>query len=134
MPAYEYNHPFLRWWVPVYFYAGAIFLWSSLPRPLPPGIDVPHLDKALHTIEYALFGFLLARALSADSPAALRRQFRLWAVLFAVLYGVSDEWHQSFVPMRRSTVWDVVFDGVGAVIGQLLFKTKGGPVLKENRS
>ena len=110
-----------RWWAPVYLYAALIFVVSSIPRVLPPQIRIPFLDKGLHMIEYGLLGFLLTRALFHDSPSGLRQNFRFWAVLFALLYGVSDEWHQSFVPMREASVWDALFDGVGAAIGQLFF-------------
>lgn len=114
------NSSFVRWWIPVYLYAGAIFILSSIPRPLP-AIKIPFLDKGLHMIEYGVFGFLLARALASDSPKALRHSFRTWAIVFALLYGLSDEWHQSFVPMREASLWDALFDGIGASIGQFFF-------------
>ena len=114
------TRPFVKWWAPVYLYASLIFVVSSIPRPLPP-IKIPHLDKGLHMTEYGIFGFLLARALSSDSPSNLKRHFRFWAILFACLYGLSDEWHQSFVPMREASLWDALFDGIGACLGQLFF-------------
>ena len=120
------TRPFVRWWVPVYLYMGLIFLLSSLPHPLPPIVlRIPFLDKGLHTIEYGVLGFLLARALSSNSPSRLRETFRGWAILFAILYGLSDEWHQRFVPMREASLMDAFFDGVGALLGQLFFQ--GGP-------
>ena len=112
----------MRWWAPVYLYAALIFLLSSISRPLP-AVKIPFMDKGLHMIEYGLLGYLLARAISNDSPKKLRQDFRFWAVLFALLYGLSDEWHQSFVPMREASIWDALFDGIGAAIGQLFFHT-----------
>jgi VanZ family protein len=38
----------------------------------------------------------------------------------AVLYGLSDEWHQSFVPGRTPDVVDILTDAIGAAIGLLL--------------
>jgi len=38
-------------------------------------------------------------------------------ILIAVLYGVSDEFHQSFVPARDASVMDLVSDTVGAFLG-----------------
>lgn len=115
------THPFARWWVPVYLYMGLIFFVSSIPLAFPAGLEFPFLDKGLHMVEYGLLGFLLARALSSDSPPRLREAFRAWAIFFALLYGLSDEWHQRFVPMRESSWVDVLFDGLGASFGQLLF-------------
>ena len=120
------NQPFVRWWVPVYLYAGLIFTVSSLPSPLP-AFKIPFLDKGLHAVEYGVLGFLLARAISNDSPRKLQQDFRLWAALFAFLYGLGDEWHQSFVPMREASLLDALFDGLGAFVGQFFFQ-KGSSV------
>jgi VanZ family protein len=38
------------------------------------------------------------------------------AILIAAAYGVSDEVHQSFVPMRSVEAMDVVADTVGAAV------------------
>jgi VanZ family protein len=43
------------------------------------------------------------------------------AVVAATVYGVSDEWHQSFVAGRCSEVADVVADFAGSVIGSSCF-------------
>ena len=41
---------------------------------------------------------------------------RIWApVLICALYASSDEYHQSFVPGRYSSVWDVCVDTLGAL-------------------
>jgi VanZ family protein len=45
----------------------------------------------------------------------------LWSVTWAVIYAVSDEWHQSFVLSRSATVADVIIDAIGAVCGALAF-------------
>ena len=115
--------PRARWWAPVYLYAGLIFVLSSIPAPIPP-VGVPFFDKWIHLVEYGVFGFLLARALASDSPKRLRENFRLWAIVFACLYGLSDEWHQLFVPMRQSSLWDALFDTIGASIGQFFFSSR----------
>lgn len=46
---------------------------------------------------------------------------RLFAWLLAILYAASDEYHQSFVPGRQASAWDVlIFDNLGAAIGMLI--------------
>jgi VanZ family protein len=41
-------------------------------------------------------------------------------VAIALLYGITDEWHQSYVPGRSPDVRDVVADTVGAVLAMLV--------------
>lgn len=67
----------------------------------------PGADKVAHAGAYGVLGALLTVATG-----------RPWlAVLIAAAFGVSDEFHQSFVPQRAADVYDVVADTVGATIG-----------------
>lgn len=81
-----------------------------------------------HFAEYLLFGVVLANALRLH--LGLRRTLVL-AILIASVYGVTDELHQYFVPMRSCdpTDWlvDTVAGAVGAAIacGVLRRRTKG---------
>ncbi|MCX6954305.1 MAG: VanZ family protein [Verrucomicrobia bacterium] len=58
---------------------------------------------------YGLLGTLLCR-IGRDWRAGL------WAVLAASAYGVSDEFHQSFVPGRSVEVADWMADTLGAAL------------------
>ncbi|GMV21549.1 MAG: hypothetical protein AMXMBFR57_14980 [Acidimicrobiia bacterium] len=74
-------------------------------------------DHVAHGLSYAVLAALFVRALAGG---ALREMTFRWvplAVLLAALYGVSDEFHQSFVPGRNPSVSDLVADTVGAVVG-----------------
>ena len=74
-------------------------------------------DWILHGVEYGVFGLLLARALHLTLGKS-SNFFLVGAVfLLAALYGVSDEWHQSFVPNRQFSAQDIVADGIGAFFG-----------------
>ena len=101
---------FLKFWFPVFAYSGIIFWASSQP----PGAALPWLfaDKFLHLAEYSALGFLVARALEGDLGLVAARLI-MYAFLFSFLYGVSDEWHQSFVPERFPSVTDVLLNRVG---------------------
>jgi VanZ family protein len=107
----------LRFWLPVYTYAALIFFFSSFSRPPQPP-PIPHGDKLLHLVEYAILGYLLARAAKNSSSSKLKVHFRTFAVCVALLYGLSDEFHQSFVPGRVVEGLDVVADTIGAFLGQ----------------
>ena len=103
----------VRLWLPVVLWAALIFAFSSVPD-LGTGLggwDLV-LRKIAHTAEYAVLGALLARAL-ASPPVA---------VLIGVLYAVSDEVHQAFVPGRHGSPIDVAIDAVGVVAGVLLWE------------
>lgn len=111
-----------KFWLPVYLYAFLIFILSSIPKLPYIGPDIPNLDKLLHIIEYGLFGLLLARAFE-NSPAQFmfsKNKILILTIIISCLYGITDEIHQAFVPGRESSVWDVLFDTVGAFIGSMV--------------
>jgi len=77
-----------------------------------------------HVVEYAILSFLLFRAISNAESSALRVNAYLFAIIFAILFGITDELHQFFVPGRDCSGLDVLFDGVGSclILIQRLFK------------
>ena len=106
--------PFVRNWLPVLVWAAVIFALSAVPD-LGTGLggwDLV-LRKLAHTAEYAILGALLARATERASLA-----FGL-----GVLYAVSDEIHQVFVPGRHGAPLDVVIDAVGVAVGIALWQS-----------
>ncbi len=105
----------LKFWFPVVVYSAIIFGLSRIPGQ---NIVEPifYWDKLLHTIEYAGLGLLYARALS-QKPDLIVVQVWALSVIFCYIYGVSDEFHQSFTPGRDSSLWDSLADFNGAAIG-----------------
>ena len=101
-------------WFPPLAWAVLIFIFSSLP-----GSTIPSpffsADKVFHLGVYAVLGYLVARALGYYGRA--RRFVMVLSVLICFLYGVSDEFHQSFVPDRTPSFMDVAADTVGSCIG-----------------
>lgn len=93
----------------------AIFALSSrstLPRP--ESISAEIFSIAGHFGAYFTLAATLWWALGL---ARLQDTSRLWlAFLGAVLYGISDEWHQSFVPGRMPDWRDLVTDAIGAAV------------------
>ena len=96
---------------------GVIFFLSAQPT-LPVIIPSPvNLQSILgHTVAYAVLAFLIGNAFHA---AGVRHPWA-FAVLVSALYGISDEFHQSFVPNRTPDLFDVATDIVGAAIGVAL--------------
>jgi len=99
-------------WLPVIAYAAVIFILSSISETpsLPEGIS----DKGLHGGLYAGFALVLVRALARGRWAGVTFLSACLAVSLAVMYGVSDEVHQSFVPGRTADAADVAADAWGA--------------------
>jgi len=95
-----------------------IFFLSS--RPLPPaGKALP--DWANHAIAYGILSILACRALEGGLRAPLSFPRAAVAIAFCALYGMSDEWHQSFVPSRTAEARDVMSDTVGASLAAAAF-------------
>lgn len=104
------------WLFALLAWAVVIFLLSSFPNPPGPR-GAEWQSYAAHTVEYAVFAFLAARLLAAIWPASPPWQLALAAWVLAVLYGLSDELHQAFVPGRDASLVDVAFDTIGAAMG-----------------
>src|SRR5262245_18792144 len=84
---------------------------STLPAP-PEGFS--YYD--VHTAVYAGLGLLMARALGRGVRSVSLGAV-LGAAVISMLYGVSDEFHQRFVPGRTFDVFDMLADAIGSVLG-----------------
>jgi len=84
-----------------------------------PSLSLPRLttDKMAHAGVYAGLALLLVRAFAGGLPGRITPKTALLAVAVTILYGVSDEWHQLFVPGRTSDRADVLADAIGALVG-----------------
>lgn len=109
---------------------GAIYLASSQSLPGPAGF-IP--DWFTHGAAYGTLAVLLCRALAGGFRALPVRNVVL-AVVLSTGYGVTDEYHQSFVPERHSELADVAKDLLGALAGGGLFflTATGASVRKES--
>jgi VanZ family protein len=74
------------------------------------------VDKYLHAALYAGLSALIVRALAGGWHRRLTVGIVVAAIMMAAAYGVSDEFHQSFVPMRSVETMDVLADTVGAAV------------------
>ena len=111
---------YLRYWLPLFTYCLFIFFLSSSPNPLP----IPHLflgDKLLHIAEYSILGFLMARSIFSLNLRYPQRPLFIIAIILSTLYGLSDEVHQSFTPGRTTSLGDLIADGLGSLIGAVLY-------------
>jgi VanZ family protein len=110
-------------WLPLIAWCSLIFYLSSIPGLQTPfGIWDLILRKCAHVTEYAVL-FLLARRAAGNSFTSWPdRRVCAAAFFFAVLYAASDEYHQSFVPTRGPSVYDVMIDTAGVAIGYIVYR------------
>ena len=111
--------PRAAWAVGALVWAGVLFALSA--RPADPAVAQPFLVGLLHNAAhapiYAILGALLLLAFAPrPGPTPGSRPFRM-AFALALLYALSDEWHQRFVPGRVASAVDVATDVLGAACG-----------------
>ena len=98
-------------------WAGTLYYLSDQP-----GLDIAplfdHQDKVMHVVAYALLGIFCMGALQKSTAGY--RPVQLWAVTALTgVYGLLDEYHQSFIPGRFSSLGDVIADLAGGFLGAL---------------
>lgn len=93
----------------------ALIFWLSDQASVSMPMNIPNIDKVIHAGAYFLMGILAWRAFSQQLPKPI------WlTIVFCSLYGLSDEWHQSFVIGRYAEVSDWIADTAGGVFSVLL--------------
>lgn len=98
-------------------WAGTLYYLSDQP-----GLDIAplfsHQDKAMHVVAYALLGIFIMGVLPKSTTGY--RPAQLWVVTALTgVYGLLDEYHQSFIPGRFSSLGDVIADLTGGFLGAL---------------
>jgi len=116
-----------RFWlkVPAILYAVLIFGLSSFSKT--PSVKIPiwNFDKLVHMLEYTVFGILLMLAFRSNQIGKPMRRANLQSSILGVLYGLSDEIHQYFVPGRTSSLADLGADALGILLGVWIFNRLG---------
>lgn len=104
-------------WGPALLMMAIIFTASSFP-----GRDLPNfrlwdwlVKKGGHALGYALLAVAYLHALANGQRPTAQQIFL--AILFAGLYGVTDEFHQVFSAGRTPSATDVLIDTAGAAVG-----------------
>ena len=80
------------------------------------------MDKLCHLAEYGPYGWLWVRAARGTFPKLSWPRVFAVALAGASLIGGLDEYYQSFVPMKFSSVWDGLFDTAGAAAGLWIYR------------
>lgn len=126
---------FVLLWMGVIFYlshqpaeassqlSGGITDWivSSIEKVIPFKINIELLHtfvrKTAHFTAYFVLGLLLVITIQASRK--LKRASI--SLIIAVIYAITDEFHQTFIPGRSGELRDVLIDSVGALTGIIFF-------------
>jgi VanZ family protein len=97
---------------------GPLVLWF-FPSTSPEALATIHfiVRKIAHFTEYAILGFLAARAFRAH------QRWFLISLALIVVYALFDEYHQSFVPSRTASIYDSFIDMAGG-LSALIFVSR----------
>jgi VanZ family protein len=101
-------------WLPVIAYMAMLFGLSSLHTLPSPPAGFSFYD--VHVAAYAGLAVLTARATGGGLRDVSLRAV-LAAIVISSLYGVSDEYHQMFVPGRTFDLLDMLSDAIGSIAG-----------------
>jgi len=133
---------FLTYWLPVVIWLMMIFIGSTdlmsaehtsriigpILRWLHPGISPARIEqvqfvvrKMAHVSEYAVLSLFIFRALVNTTRRARFAGAASITLLTSGAFAASDEFHQSFVPSRTSSMRDVMIDITGAIIGMTIY-------------
>lgn len=105
-------------WAAAVIYSVLIFIGSSIPGDQI-GLETASIDKLLHAIEYLILSLLIFASLKFSITIKNGTIFWLAAV-GSSLYGLSDEIHQIFVPLREFDVLDIACNTSGSILGSYL--------------
>jgi VanZ family protein len=90
------------------------------------------LRKLGHFTEYAILAWLAARALRTSSQQWLRTRWFWLTLAFVICYALFDEFRQSFVPSRTSSIYDSLIDISGGLTA-LVFMSVRIPTVREGK-
>ena len=107
-----------RYALAAFIYCAAIFYESAHQIPYQVDQKLPGIDKVTHAAMYGVLAVIVSLGMRRSGKAwSTRAQFFV-PVVFAMIYGMSDEIHQYFVPGRSFDPLDELSNTAGAVLAQ----------------
>ena len=111
---------FLQFQLPIIAWCVFIFTASSIPSPKIPALGA-YTDKVIHFGVYGTLCWLAHVAFHHQANNSLKKFSLLAAIVFTMMFGVSDEFHQLFTPGRSADVLDIVADTTGGIVYSLIY-------------
>ncbi|MFW5662241.1 MAG: VanZ family protein [Bacteroidota bacterium] len=86
----------------------------------------PMMDKVMHFSGFFILGTLFQVFILTNFPGIKKMKILTAVILFGILFGLIDEWHQSFVPGRDADFFDWLADTLGSTFSIVLY-----PIIKK---
>ena len=77
------------------------------------------MRKNAHYFLYLTGGIILSAFFYAQNKA--NRRYTLYTIVTGIVYSMTDEFHQKFVPGRTSSIKDIGIDSLGVITGVVIF-------------
>jgi VanZ family protein len=106
---------FLQFQLPVFAWCVFVFTASSIPSKNIPALG-ENVDKVIHFGIYGVLCWLAHVAFHHQSISFLKKYSLVMAILFTMIFGLSDEFHQMFTPGRSAEVLDLAADTFGGLV------------------
>lgn len=110
----------IKLWAPPLIWATIIYKLSDGRVPVASSVYWQDFafKKSAHIFFYGVLAILLYRGMIGEGIN--KKMAAIWALVLAIFYGVTDEYHQSFTQGREARIRDIGFDGIGATLGSTL--------------
>lgn len=100
-------------------------IWFLSSHPSDEFVETPFsfddaLKESLHLIEFGILYWLFIFQLARNGR--LSKKASVVVAWVAILYGLTDEIHQAFVPSRSATVIDFIKDAIGVAVSYWIMK------------
>jgi VanZ family protein len=99
-----------------------LFVQSSLGQLELPDFGIDWFDKILHFVVFGILGFLTTRGMNHSSNQFLKQKYFAMGILISVLYSITDEVHQYFVPGRYASLLDLIADILGIIMFAWIYR------------
>lgn len=112
-----------RYYILVLLYCAGIFWLSHQSSPPVPETGFPQADKVAHLILFGGLAGIISVGLHRAGRTHAPWIHRFGPVLFATAYGLTDEIHQLFIPLRTFSLLDLLANFTGAALAHAAVST-----------
>ena len=106
----------LQRFLPMLLVMGGIFFVSGIPGNRLPLPDIVGADKIAHIVTYGGLAVTVFHAFGPWFKPFNPRWLTALVLILCILYGIGDEYHQSFIPYRSPCISDILADAIGTMV------------------